>query len=87
MNNKGFAITTILFGTFVLFCLLLLSLLGILSMHLKNLNLLIDNLNGARNTVTMTRKNVSNFNNIRENGLYCNGNECHYCSSVGKCGN
>ena len=33
LNNKGFAITTIIYGTLVIFLLLLASLLGILSTH------------------------------------------------------
>ena len=37
LNNKGFAITTILYGTLILFMLLFISLLGILSQYKKNL--------------------------------------------------
>ena len=52
-NNKGFAITTVIFGTMILFMLLLLSILGLTSNYLKNLNLLTDSVNGTRNTGTM----------------------------------
>ena len=48
MNNKGFAVTTILYGIMVLFCLLLVSLLGILSSYRKTQELLINENNGAR---------------------------------------
>ena len=51
MNNRGFAITTILYGIMVLFCLLLVSLLGILSSYRKTQELLINENNGARNIV------------------------------------
>ena len=52
-NNKGFAITTVIFGTMILFMLLLLSILGLTSNYLKNLNLLTDSANGTRETGTM----------------------------------
>lgn len=48
MNNKGFAITTILYGTLILFLMLLLSMLGILSTYKDRLSMLIDSNNGAR---------------------------------------
>ena len=48
MNNKGFAITTILYGIMVLFCFLLVSLLGILSSYRRTQEKLIENTNGAR---------------------------------------
>jgi len=51
MNNKGFAITTILYGVLILFCLLLVSMLGILSTYRGNLEKLIENNNGARDII------------------------------------
>lgn len=51
MNNKGFAITTILYGTLILFLLLLVSLLGILSSYNDRLEKLIDNNKGARDII------------------------------------
>ncbi len=51
MNNKGFAITTILYGILILFCLLLLSMLGILSTYRANIEKLIENHNGAREII------------------------------------
>ena len=48
MNNKGFAITTILYGTLILFLMLLLSMLKILSTYSDRLEMLIENNNGAR---------------------------------------
>lgn len=59
LNNKGFAITTILYGTLILFILLFISLLGILSQYKKNLERLIESNNGARDIVTMTPQNIS----------------------------
>ena len=51
MNNKGFAITTILYGVLILFCLLLGSMLGILSTYRGNLEKLIENNNGPRDII------------------------------------
>lgn len=51
MNNKGFAITTILYGVMVLFCLLLVSLLGILSSYRKTQERLVEANNGARDVI------------------------------------
>ena len=48
LNNKGFAITTILYGTLILFLLLLVSMLGILATYNDRLGMLIDSNNGAR---------------------------------------
>ena len=48
MNNKGFAITTILYGTLILFLMLMISMLGILSTYSGRLEMLIENVNGAR---------------------------------------
>ena len=89
MNNKGFAITTIIFGTMVLFCLLLVSLLGILSTYKNNLEKLIDSSNGTRDIVTI-KPNIeyANINELKnssnpEKGLYCFNEEttCRYVSS------
>ena len=83
MNNKGFAITTILYGTMILFCLLLISLLGILSTMRSNLHLLIDTDNGARNIVTIKKQNVSSYNDVEDKGLYCiNETDCKYISKT-----
>ena len=51
MNNKGFAITTILYGTLILFLMLLLSMLGILSTYKDRLDILIESNNGARSII------------------------------------
>ena len=51
MNNKGFAITTILYGTMLLFSMLLVSMLGILASYRANLEKLINNNNGARDII------------------------------------
>jgi len=51
MNNKGFAITTILYGTLILFLMLLLSMLGILSSYKDKMEMLIENNNGARDII------------------------------------
>ena len=63
MNNKGFAITTILYGIMVLFCLLLVSLLGILSSYRKTQELLINESNGARDIL-----NIENNNSLNDDG-------------------
>lgn len=64
LNNKGFAITTILYGTLILFMLLFVSLLGIMSQYKKNLERLIEETNGARDIVTMTSQNISSGEKI-----------------------
>lgn len=51
MNNKGFAITTILYGTMILFLMLILAMLGILSSYKDKMDLLIESENGARNII------------------------------------
>jgi len=51
MNNKGFAITTILYGTLILFLMLLLSMLGLLATYKDRLEILIDSNNGARDII------------------------------------
>ena len=48
MNNKGFAITTILYGILILFLMLLVSMLGILNTYNDRMEMLIENNNGAR---------------------------------------
>jgi len=55
MNNKGFAITTILYGTLILFLMLLLSLLGILSSYKDRLSILIDKTGAARTHIMSAR--------------------------------
>ncbi len=82
MNNKGFAITTILYGSLVLFCLLLVSLLGILSMFRSNLQLLIENGNGARKIATVLPQNVTSYSAVTKSGLYCvSSSDCKYISN------
>lgn len=53
MNNKGFAITTILYGIMVLFCVLLVSLLGILSSYKKTQAILTEKKNGTRDIISL----------------------------------
>ena len=88
MNNKGFAITTILYGLLILFCFLLVSLLGILSTYRGNLEKLIENTNGSRNAVTMGENHdYSSFEALKDDknakrGLYCFGDDpCVYVSN------
>ena len=70
MNNKGFAITTILYGIMILFCLLLVSLLGILSSYRKTQEVLIENNNGARSIVSSSilPREYQLLNYIQTNG-------------------
>ena len=51
MNNKGFAITTILYGLLIVFLMLLVSMLGILNSYKDRLEMLIENTNGARDII------------------------------------
>ena len=82
MNNKGFAITTVLYGTLILFCLLLLSMLGILSTYKNNLDKLINannGTNGTRDLINMKKQTINDPSEITKMGLYCIGNNCGYC--------
>lgn len=69
MNNKGFAITTILYGTFLLFMMLLLVMLSILSRYKDNIAILMDNVNGARDIVDVYDKD-SHFMTIEGTKYY-----------------
>jgi len=72
MNNKGFAITTVLYGTLLLFCLLLVSMLGILSTYKNNLDKLINAANGTRSIVTFKKPTeCKSSDEIDKIGLYC----------------
>ncbi len=85
MNNKGFAITTILYGLLILFCFLLVSLLGIMSTYRGNLERLVENANGSRDSVTMVpNRSYSTFEELKGDAnakrwLYCfSDNTCRY---------
>lgn len=56
MNNKGFAITTVLYGTFILFLLLMVTMLAIAANYKSKMELLIDHSNGARAVVDLYNK-------------------------------
>lgn len=58
MNNKGFAITTILYGVLILFLLLLVSMLGILSSYKDRLEMLTESNNGSRDIVNKNYINL-----------------------------
>ena len=60
MNNRGFAITTILYGMLILFMMLLVSMLGILSTYSDRLSMLIESNNGARDIINY--ENIGSFN-------------------------
>ena len=95
LNNKGFAITTVLFGVMLLFLMLMLSLLGILSVYRKNLQKIIESSNGVRDVVTIKAdrsyetitynqyiNDVINGNITYKSGLYCfKNNDCRYINS------
>ncbi len=87
MNNKGFAITTILFGLVLIFSMLLMSLLGTLSIYRSNMEKLAEGVNGtggARNMVIKrpvkkdtsgnaftSESQVSNYAKSNGSGVYC----------------
>lgn len=70
LNNKGFAITTILYGTLILFMLLFVSLLGILTQYRKNLEKLTESTNGTRDIVTIIPKEIALGEEISQRGIY-----------------
>lgn len=94
MNNRGFAITTILFGLMILFCLLLTSLLSLLSIYKGNVEKLVESDNAARKTITMiANKEYTSIDGLKaetnmskkKRGLYCFGNshdDCRYVSNA-----
>lgn len=84
MNNKGFAITTILYGTLILFLLLFLSLLGILSQYKSNLEKLVDESNGARDIVTLKPIPVVSNESIKQRGFYHIDNNCYRYLTIGE---
>lgn len=51
LDNRGFAITTVLYGTLILFLMLLTSMLGILSTHRVRMEKLIEEEHGARDII------------------------------------
>lgn len=89
MNNRGFAITTILFGLMILFCLLLTSLLSILSIYKSNVEKLVENDGAARSTIKMEPdEDYVNITEIKDadkgRGIYCIGSshdDCRYVSN------
>ncbi len=82
MNNKGFAITTILYGIMILFCVLLVSLLGLLSSYKKTQGLLTDSSNGARDIVRIERLYSTDMTRICS--LY-NSYRVLYCDDEDQC--
>ena len=71
MNNKGFAITTILYGMLLLFLMLIISLLGILSTYRSRLEKLQEGANGAREII-YSRYNVKIECTEYKNGYFDN---------------
>ena len=73
MNNKGFAITSILYGLLVMFLLIVVGALKILSNQKNFMEELIDGANGARDIVelkTITLDSVSDDLIASERALY-----------------
>lgn len=66
MNNRGFAITTILYGILILFLFLLVSMMGFLGINKENLNKLVDNNNGTRDIVENKKYKVYLKNYYRD---------------------
>ena len=90
MNNKGFAITTMIFGTMILFMLLLVSLLGILSTYRNNLQKLVDSDEGTRELVKIKEIGCNSNDELSGStmrGLYCveedSGKKCEYIVKSG----
>ena len=71
MNNKGFAITTILYGMLILFLILIVAMLGMLTTYKDRLALLIEDTNGARKIInTSVVPDVEeNINPVLEEGM------------------
>lgn len=82
MNNKGFAISTILYGLMILFIFLFLSLLGILSQQKNNIEKLIENTNGARYIVNGNKEECVTKD---ECSVDCTDDECNCDSYPDEC--
>ena len=82
MNNKGFAISTILYGLMILFIFLFLSLLGILSQQKNNIEKLIENTNGARDIVNGNKEECVTKD---ECSVKCTDDECNCDSYPEEC--
>ena len=87
MNNKGFAITTIIYGSFILFILLIVSFLGICATYKNNLSKLIDATGGARDIITTkpittyaSKAELISSGNIIKSGIYCFNDGCECIS-------
>lgn len=79
MNNKGFAITTILYGIMIIFVFLLMSLIGIMSVYKNNLEKLIESNNGSRSIITIKKNTNISANSIStKRELVCLNNTCEY---------
>ncbi len=75
MNNKGFAITTVLYGLLVTFLIIVIGTLSILSNQKRLMEELIDGDNGARSIVKLKEielsyEDLSNGYMPRERALY-----------------
>lgn len=57
LNNKGYAITTILYGTLIMFLMLMTSMMGILSTHKVRIEKLIEEDKGATEIVNEVVEN------------------------------
>lgn len=75
MNNRGFAITTLLYGILIIFLFLFASLIGMLSTYKDSLEKLVENNHGAREIITM-KLNNHEYDGTR--GLYCSDGVCKY---------
>ena len=84
MNNKGFAITTVLYGLMLLFSMLLISLLSVLSIYRNNLEKLMDSTNGSRDILVLKKiDTITSSYTTEERGLYCPTDypdTCYYIS-------
>lgn len=88
MNNKGFAITSILYGLLVMFLLIVVGSLGILSNQKKLMEELIDGDNGARDIVQLETINLDEVENfasgykVEKRALYVYGTCKKYYAPV-----
>ena len=82
LNNRGFAITTVLYGTLILFLMLLTSMLGILSTHKVRMEKLIEEEHGARDIIESGPESSDPSSGPSSSNRVCiRSVACYRCSS------
>ena len=68
LNNRGFAITAVLYGLLILFLLLFLGMIRILNTERKRMEKISDEID--KSIVNMEKIDINSSNEISEGGIY-----------------